>query len=252
MCVANINMGAMRDNARALVATGGDLPLLADVSADGHGHGAVQAATAALEGGASWLSVSSVADAATLRHAGIRAPILASFLAADQAQDAASWGLAVRVPGVELPRFFEPGIALYGLGSDSIRWGVSPAMRVSARVVMTKAIGPGDGVSYGYTFRAASATNLAMVAIGYADGLDRSAGNVASMLLGGTQRTIAGRVAMNAAVLDLGEDQSSVGEEAVLFGGAGEPSVRSWASAIGISEDEVVTVFGRSLARSYR
>jgi alanine racemase len=125
-------------------------------------------------------------------------------------------------------------------------------MRVSATVMGVKTIERGDGVSYGYTFRATERTNLAMVAMGYADGLDRRAGNVASMVLGGRPRRIAGRVAMNAAVLNLGEDTVSLGDEAVLFGFGDEPPASDWAEPLGITDSEVVTVFGRLLARSYR
>ena len=76
--------------------------------------------------------------------------------------------------------------------------------------------------------------------------------SVAAMALGGEQRRIVGRVAMNAAVLYLGGDTVSLGDEAVLFGGHGEPSAHSWAESLGITEAEVVTVFGRLLARRYQ
>jgi alanine racemase len=72
------------------------------------------------------------------------------------------------------------------------------------------------------------------------------------MVLGGRPRRIAGRVAMNAAVLNLGEDTVSLGDEAVLFGFGDEPPASNWAEPLGITDSEVVTVFGRLLARSYR
>lgn len=252
-CEARIDTTAIRDNARVLAGGNASVPLLADVSADGYGHGAVQSARAAIAGGAEWLGVSSVADAASLRLAGIRAPILASFsVGGGGAEAAEELGVVLRGTPGEPGAVQEPGPALYGLGPESARLGLVPAMRVSATVMGVKTIECGDGVSYGYTFRAAERTNLAMVAMGYADGLDRRAGNVASMALGGKQRRIVGRVAMNAAVLDLGGDTARLGDEAVLFGRGDEPSVRSWADSLGITETEVVTVFGRMLARSYR
>lgn len=251
-CEARIDTAAIRDNARTLVRAGGSAPLLADVSADGYGHGAVQAALAALDGGASWLAVSDVADAVALRDAGIRAPILASYSASAAGETARELSVVLRGSQAEPQGLFEPGPALYGLGDGRTRWDVLPAMRVSATVMGAKTIERGDGVSYGYTFRATERTNLAMVAMGYADGLDRRAGNVASMALGGRPRRIAGRVAMNAAVLNLGADTVSLGDEAVLFGFGDEPSASDWAEPLGITDSEVVTVFGRLLARSYR
>lgn len=252
LCVAAIDTDAIRANARLLATAGNGLPLVADIAADGHGHGAVKTALAAIEGGASWLSVSSVADAEPLRAAGIRVPILASFCFGDDAAEVGSLGVTVRDPGDGVPPLYEPGIALYGLGAEAPEFGLAAAMRVSAPVLITKSIEPGDGVSYGYTFRAERKTNLAMVAIGYADGLDRRAGNLASMALAHKSRRIVGRVAMNATVLDIGDDEVTPGETAVLFGAIGEPSAHSWADAVGTTEDEIVTVFGRSLPRSYR
>ena len=140
---------------------------------------------------------------------------------------------------------------LYGITGDD---GLRPAMRVSAVVVATKTVGVGDGVSYGYTFRAVRRTNLALIGIGYADGLSRSASNRGTLLLAGTARPIAGRVAMNALVLDLGEEQVSVGDEAIVFGddARGEPTAQAWGESIGITACEVVTVFGAHLPRVYR
>ncbi|WP_349897968.1 alanine racemase [Parafrigoribacterium soli] len=248
LCEARVDTGALRDNARVLRGAAGAQSLLVDVSADGHGHGAIETVMAALEGGAQWLSVSTVADAVALRESGIRVPILTSFAMHCRAE----------VPDVFLrgdpavPELFAAGVSLYGVGPELSRLRLRPAMRVSATVLTTKTIQPGDGVSYGYTFRAEKVTNLAMIAIGYADGLDRRAGNTASVMLGGRPRRIVGRVAMNAAVLDLGADESAPGEEAVVFGGSGEPSADSWAQSLDITADEVVTVFGQRLTRSYR
>lgn len=252
-CEARIDVAAIRENARVLARFAAAVPLLADVSADGYGHGAVPSARAAIEGGAVWLGVSAVVDAVVLRAAGIRAPILASFSVGRGTAEAASeLGVVLRGSPGEPKSLSEPGAALYGLGVERARLGLLPAMRVSAPVMGIKTIEPGDGVSYGYTFRATERTNLAMIAMGYADGLDRRAGNVAAMTLSGKQRRIVGRVAMNATVLDLGGDTARLGDEAVLFGVDGEPSASSWAESLGITDAEAVTVFGRVLARSYR
>ena len=142
------------------------------------------------------------------------------------------------------------GAALYGLTDDP---DLRPAMRVSALVVGTKTIDAGEGVSYGLTYRAPARTNLALVGIGYADGLDRSAGNIASLLLGGVPRRIVGRVAMNALVLELNDGSAEVGDEAVVFGdpAVGEPRAHDWAERIGRSAAEVTSVFGRHLPRRF-
>jgi alanine racemase len=240
---ALIDTGAIRENAAVLAARAGDRPLLADVAGDGYGHGAVESAGAALDGGAVWLGVSNLADASELRRAGIRAPILASYpvdpLAAEE--------LGVTTGSLDLER---AEAALYGLGDDA---ELRAAMRVSARVVGTKMIERDEGVSYGYTYRATARTSLALVALGYADGLDRSASNLGTLWLAGKPRLIAGRVAMNAHVLELGFDSAAIGDEAVLFGDAsvGEPSALDWAAHLGKGAAEVVSVLGAKLPRRY-
>ena len=76
MIRAEIDLGAIRQNARALRGLAGDAAVMAVVKADGYGHGAVQVAQAALAGGAEWLAVATVGEAGALRGAGIEAPVL--------------------------------------------------------------------------------------------------------------------------------------------------------------------------------
>ncbi len=71
-----VDLGAVRANARALADLAAPAALLAVVKADGYGHGAVPVARAALEAGATWLGVALVEEGVTLREAGIDAPIM--------------------------------------------------------------------------------------------------------------------------------------------------------------------------------
>ena len=71
-----VDLGAVRANARRLTALADPAALLAVVKADGYGHGAVPVARAALEAGASWLGVALVEEGTALRGAGIDAPVL--------------------------------------------------------------------------------------------------------------------------------------------------------------------------------
>ena len=225
-----VDLGAIRHNTGVLLRRG---PVLADVTADGYGHGAAEVAKAAVQAGATALGLSHGRDRESLRDSEVDL-----YVHPGLSQVARSG------------EFIVAGLALYGLTDDP---GLRPAMRVSAVVVATKTIDAGEGVSYGLTYRATARTNLALVGIGYADGLDRAAGNVASLLLNGVQRRIVGRVAMNALVLELNDGTAVVGDEAVVFGdpAAGEPHVRDWAAEIGRPPAEVTSVFGRHLPRSY-
>lgn len=243
--IAAIDVSAIRENTKLMVQRSSDGNTVADVRADGYGHGAVESARAAVAGGAVWLGVTTVSDGLCLRGAGITAPI--SILRDD---------LATPIPELSPTGQLTPGAVLpvsqlYGLARSS---GIRPAMRVSAYVVGTKSIAGGEGVSYGYTYRAQRPTNLALVAIGYANGLDRFASNTGSLWLAGKVRRIAGRVAMNVAMVDLGSDTASVGDEAVVFGDpeSGEPSLEQWATSLGKDAAEVASVLGTHLPRSYR
>ena len=73
---AEVDLDAVRDNVRNLLAMALPAALLAVVKADGYGHGAVPVAEAALEAGASWLGVALVEEGIALRNAGIDAPVL--------------------------------------------------------------------------------------------------------------------------------------------------------------------------------
>ena len=75
---ARIDLGAVRDNVAALASrTADDAQVMAVVKADGYGHGMVQCAHAAVQGGASWLGVAFLEEALALRAAGLGVPILA-------------------------------------------------------------------------------------------------------------------------------------------------------------------------------
>jgi alanine racemase len=140
-----------------------------------------------------------------------------------------------------------PGIACYGLspvpGTD---FGLRPAMTVRARVTMTKRVPAGQGVSYGHTYTTSRETTLALVPLGYADGVPRSASNRGPVRVAGANRTIAGRVCMDQIVVDCGDDPVAAGDVAVLFGPGtdGEPTADDWAEAAGTINYEIVTRFG--------
>jgi alanine racemase len=140
-----------------------------------------------------------------------------------------------------------PGIAVYGLSPIAGQtFGLRPAMTARARVIAAKRIPPGEGVSYGHTYTTRRETTLAVVPLGYGDGVPRAASNVGPIALGGRVRTIAGRVCMDQVVLDCGDDPVAAGDVATLFGPGthGEPTADDWAAATGTINYEIVTRFG--------
>ncbi|MDC0765777.1 alanine racemase [Streptomyces sp. HD] len=151
------------------------------------------------------------------------------------------------------------GIATYGispspeLGSPA-DFGLRPVMTLSASVALVKHVPGGHGVSYGHRYVTPGATTLGLVPLGYADGIPRHASGAGPVLVGGKWRTVAGRIAMDQFVVDLGGDEPEPGAEAVLFGPGdrGEPTAEDWAQAAGTIAYEIVTRIGTRVPRVYR
>ncbi len=147
------------------------------------------------------------------------------------------------------------GIGVYGIDPMPAPTGppLRPAMTLRARVALVKTVPAGQGVSYGLTYRTARESTLALVPLGYADGIPRAASNSAEVLLCGRRRRIAGRVAMDQFVLDCGEDDIVVGDEVIVFGpgDAGEPTANEFAERCGTIGYEIVTRIGPRVPRRY-
>ena len=151
-----------------------------------------------------------------------------------------------------------PGLAVYGLSpvpqlGSPRELGLRPALSLRSRVALTKRVPAGSGVSYLHRYTTSAETTLALVPLGYADGIPRSATNTARMLLRGRQRQVAGIVAMDQLVLDVGDDEVEAGDEVLLFGPGddGEPTAQDWADALGTIDYEIVTRIGARVPRVY-
>lgn len=362
---AVVDVAAIRTSVSALRAHAGGAAVMAIVKADGYGHGAIESATAAIAGGATWLGVALIEEAAALRTAGIDVPVLvlvepppgAAAIAVAQSIDlavgtragldavtaeAARTGDPVRVhlkvdtgltrggvridewpalvaaaaqarsaglvdvvavwshlacadiPGhpsidrqrslyveaLEIARplgpvlrhlansaatlsrpdlhfdLVRPGIACYGLAAIPGRYGeigLEPAMTLQARVALTKRVPAGTAVSYGHRYVTTAETTIAVVPIGYADGVPRAASGVAEVLIGGARKRISGTVCMDQFVVDVGDADVAAGDDVVLFGPGrhGEPTAQDWADALGTISYEVTTRIGARVPRRH-
>ncbi|MEU8711566.1 alanine racemase [Streptomyces sp. NPDC048663] len=150
------------------------------------------------------------------------------------------------------------GIALYGISPSpelgaAADFGLRPVMTLAASLALVKHVPGGHGVSYGHHYVTPGRTTLGLVPVGYADGVPRHASGTGPVLIGGKWRTVAGRVAMDQFVVDLGGDEPEVGSEAVLFGPGdrGEPTAEDWAQAAGTIAYEIVTRIGTRVPRVY-
>ncbi|MEU4150182.1 alanine racemase [Streptomyces sp. NPDC026659] len=364
---AEIDLGALRANVRALRARLKGAALMAVVKSDAYGHGAVPCARAALAAGATWLGTATPEEALALRAAGLPGRIMCWLwvpggpwrqaieadldvsvsgmwalrevteaaraagrtarvqLKADtglgrngcqpadwpelvaEALKAESAGL-IKVTGLwshfacadepghpsitaQLDRFREmtayaeeqglrpevrhianspatltlpeshfdlvrTGIAMYGVSPSPeigtpADFGLRPVMRLRASLALVKRVPGGHGISYGHHYTTPGETTLGLVPVGYADGIPRHASGTGPVLVEGKWRTVAGRVAMDQFVVDLGGDEPEPGTDAVLFGpgDAGEPTAEDWAQACGTIAYEIVTRIGTRVPR---
>ncbi|MDH6181045.1 alanine racemase [Microbacteriaceae bacterium SG_E_30_P1] len=195
--VARIDLEALRANLAALVAE--DSSVVLDARADAYGHGLTHVAQAAVDAGIGTIRIG-------LRDTpprGIRRSML------------------MTVPSVR------PTAADAAYGFDGV---AKPVMTLVGEVIAVKPTEEGAGVSYGYTYRTEEPTTLALVGLGYADGIPRLASNRATVAIGGRFAPIVGRIAMDQFVVDCGSARVSVGDDVTLWGdpGFGHPTATDW------------------------
>ena len=175
-----------------------------------------------------------------------------------------------------------PGIGLYGYEpdpamGDSQTYGLQPAMTLQAQLGTVKAVEEGHGISYGRTYLTPNNTSTAIVPLGYADGILRSASGFDMQGArhvdkpGGPVRVetnkgarilnVSGRVCMDQFIVDLKGDAAELGvregDTVTLFGpGRGvefaEPTADDWAEAAGTISYEIMTGIGPRVPRLYR
>ncbi|GAA2240981.1 alanine racemase [Herbiconiux moechotypicola] len=167
---------------------------------------------------------------------------------------ASSAGIREPEARLDLVRF---GIAAYGISpfddQTGRELGLRGVMTLRAPVVSTKRVGAGQGISYGLTYRTERETTLALVPLGYADGVPRIASGAGEVWIAGRRHPIAGRIAMDQFVVDIGDDPVEAGEEVVVFGPGdrGEPTAEEWAGYAGTIGDEIVARVGARVQRVY-
>ena len=150
------------------------------------------------------------------------------------------------------------GIGAYGLAAsdsmDAVALGLTPAMTLSAAIAGVKRVPAGTGVSYGLDYRTTSETSLALVPLGYADGIPRHASGRGPVSINGVTYRVAGRVAMDQFVVDVGDAAVVAGDRAVIFGDSGAtgvPSVDDWAKSADTILYEMITRIGPRVQRRY-
>ncbi len=147
------------------------------------------------------------------------------------------------------------GAGLVGI-DPSRTTALRPALRLTAPILSVRQVRAGTPVGYGHTETTRSSTRLALIAVGYADGLPRSASPGAEVLVTGRRCPVIGRISMDQTVIDLGPAEvgpvAQAGDQVVVFGPGHdcEPTVAEWAAWSHTIEHEIVTGIGARVVRS--
>ncbi len=159
-----------------------------------------------------------------------------------------------------------PGLVLYGLAPAfeppfeaeepaalaAAHARLEPVLSWKTRVTGVRSVSEGTQVGYNGTFVATEPMRLALLAVGYADGLDRKLGNHFSLLVRGQRAPLVGRISMDQAVIDVTEiDGVEPGDEVVILGSQGGETIAAFDHAA-VSETIPWEVFTRIGARVLR
>ncbi|HEY1077584.1 MAG TPA: alanine racemase [Fontimonas sp.] len=121
-----------------------------------------------------------------------------------------------------------PGLALYGCSPlpqfDAAALGLRPAMRLESRIIAIREYAAGEGIGYGLRYRNPVAARIAVVSVGYADGMHRAFVDGTPVMIRGRRAYLAGRVSMDMIMVDLREVADAQVGDAVLLWGPGLPA----------------------------
>lgn len=141
------------------------------------------------------------------------------------------------------------GLLLYGVyhAGCSHNLHLKPALELVSGVLSIKKIQADSGVSYSHTWKAKESGNLALIALGYGDGVLRNLSNNAKVLMMGKKHPIVGNICMGIAAVFLGQDSGKVGQEVLLLGIQDQEQicVEDLALQAGSISHEILTSLGK-------
>ena len=167
----------------------------------------------------------------------------------------ANSGAVVNYPETYLD-MVRPGVALYGMypGPDMGDIRLEPAMELKSRIVAVNDHEEGDSISYGCTFTADKKMKIAVLPIGYADGLHRVLSNKIDVLVHGKRCRQLGRICMDMCMIDVSDiPDVAAGDVATVFGWDGSEfiSANELAEKAGTISYEIFCSLTRRVPRVY-
>ena len=157
-------------------------------------------------------------------------------------------------PGCTMAR---AGIALYGAYPDVDLYpkiDLQPVMSVKTGIVLLKTLSPGQSVSYGCTYTAHEKIKVALLPIGYADGLNRALSGRGEFLVRGQKASVIGRVCMDWTMIEVTDINAvAVGDEVVIIGRQGDAAITAddMAATLGTISYEIFCSWSARLRREY-
>ncbi|MCM1234350.1 MAG: serine racemase VanT catalytic subunit [Ruminococcus flavefaciens] len=150
------------------------------------------------------------------------------------------------------------GIALYGVLSspnDNIVSDINlkPVLSLKARIACVKQLHKGEATGYGFTYEAGKEMRIAVVAIGYADGIPRELSNKGFVLINGKKAAIVGRICMDQLMIDVTDIPGvSAEDEVIVIGKSGESEILAadLANSIDTISNELLSQLGKRLGRT--
>ncbi|MDY6796286.1 MAG: alanine racemase [Actinomycetota bacterium] len=168
----------------------------------------------------------------------------------------AASGAALSLPDARMD-MIRLGIAMYGLlpgGSYTGMLDLRPALSLRTRISQVFRVPAGEGLSYGLTHVFDEPSWVAVLPLGYADGLSRDLSNRWEVLIAGKAYAQVGMICMDICMVKLGEDRYTAGEEVTVIGGYGEEEIgiERVAGVLGTINYEIVCGIGKRVPRVYR
>ncbi len=145
------------------------------------------------------------------------------------------------------------GLLLYGYfpgGLVSNELPIAPAMELAADVALVKRVPAGASVGYGATVRLSEDRYIALLPMGYADGIPRTLKTPIEVMIAGRRYPLIGRVSMDQVTVDLGAETTiKAGDRAIFFGANGASTADDWAKAAGTISYEILSRIGGRVPR---
>jgi alanine racemase len=267
---AEIDLSAIASNVEAIKASlGAGTRLCAVVKADAYGHGAAQVAKEALVSGADMFAVAMASEAVALRDEGIEAPILVlGHTPVELANLAADRGFSAAVSSIDEAHAFadaglsrgktigihlkiDTGMGRLGFAPEGSMIPLRPAMRLVALVSLIRDLPEGASAGYGRSYRAPRRSRIAILPIGYADGLRRALSGKASVGTAQGRARLVGAICMDQCMIDITDSPGiGPGDAVDILGGSG-PSAEELADLLGTISYEVLSTVGKRVPRLY-